>query len=240
MRTYAVLTGHTRGLGAAVLTELLADPGCLVLGLARTSAPPHPRLVQRIVDLTDPAAAAAALGDALAGVDWRDVDRALLVNNAGTLGPMAPVGRIDAPATVAAVSVDLTSAVLLTDAFLRATDASRAERRILQVSSGAARRAYSGWGVYCAAKAALDQFTRVLAEESPPRCRVASVAPGVIDTDMQREIRAADPADFPQRDRFVGLHRDGALVTPRDAAARLVGHLLGDTFGDEVVVDLRG
>jgi benzil reductase ((S)-benzoin forming) len=239
VRTVAVVTGHSRGLGAAIAAVLLDDPHTTVHGLARGAGPGHPRLVQHQVDLADPVAAAERLAGVLAQVPWRDIDRAVLVNNAGLLGPVAPVGTFDARRVAAAIDVDVTAAVLCTDVFLRATAGVDVDRRIAQVSSGAARTAYAGWAVYCAAKAALDQFTRVVALEAPPRCRIASVAPGVVDTDMQAEIRAADPAGFPAHDRFVTMARTGALVAPLDAARRFVRHLDSDAFGREPVLDLR-
>jgi NAD(P)-dependent dehydrogenase (short-subunit alcohol dehydrogenase family) len=238
-RTVAVVTGHSRGLGAAIAAVLLEDPHTEVHGLARGTGPAHPRLTQHQVDLADPVAAAAQLDGLLARVRWEHTGQALLVNNAGLLGPVAPAGTFDPSMVAAAIDVDVTAAVLCTDVFLRATAACGAERRIAQVSSGAARTAYAGWAVYCAAKAALDQFTRVVALEAPPRCRISSVAPGVIDTDMQAEIRAADPAGFPAHERFVTMARTGALVPSLDAARRFVRHLRSDAFGDQPVVDLR-
>jgi benzil reductase ((S)-benzoin forming) len=238
-RTLAVVTGHSRGLGAAIAAVFLDDPHTVVHGMSRGASPEHPRLVQHAIDLAEPVPAAAQFEALLAGVAWSDFDRAVLVNNAGLLGPVAPVGSLDAAHAAAAVQVDVTTAVLCTDVFLRATAGAHIERRIAQVSSGAARTAYAGWAVYCAAKAALDHFTRVVALEAPPRCRIASVAPGVIDTDMQAEIRAADPAGFPAHERFVTMARTGALVSPLDAARRFVRHLDSEAFGREPVIDLR-
>ena len=69
--------------------------------------------------------------------------------------------------------------------------------------------------------------------------RVASVAPGIIDTDMQRQLRAADPARFPERARFDEFHRSGALSTPAQAAARLLALLESVDYGSEPVTDAR-
>ena len=92
---------------------------------------------------------------------------------------------------------------------------------MLNISSGLGRRAMAGSALYCAAKAGMDHLSRSLAleEESVPNgARVVSLAPGVIDTDMQVQLRGADAAAFPERERFVQLQRCGLLDSPASIA----------------------
>ncbi|MBS1163944.1 MAG: short-chain dehydrogenase, partial [Burkholderiaceae bacterium] len=99
---------------------------------------------------------------------------------------------------------------------------------VLNISSGAGRRAIAGWAVYCAAKAGLDQLSRVMAEDEarrPNGAKVVSLAPGVIDTDMQGEIRSAEPTGFPDLPRFRELKASGQLASADDAAARVLAYL---------------
>ncbi len=113
------------------------------------------------------------------------------------------------------------------------------ERRILHVSSGAGRSAYPGWSVYCATKAALDMHARAVELDQDAQVKICSLAPGIIDTDMQAEIRASSLAQFPLRERFEQLKRDGALVSPQACAQGLVDYLLSPVFGEHAVADLR-
>ncbi|MGE5651882.1 MAG: SDR family NAD(P)-dependent oxidoreductase, partial [Bacillota bacterium] len=99
---------------------------------------------------------------------------------------------------------------------------------------------YPGWSVYCATKAALDHHARAVVLDKNDALRICSLAPGVIDTGMQAEIRASSLEQFPLRERFDALKRDGALTAPDDGAARLVDYLLSDSFGRDPVADLRG
>lgn len=238
----AIVTGHSRGLGAA-LAEALVARGIPVLGLARR---PHPDLGARYpgllaeigIDLADSAVlahwlAGGALGGFLAGCGG-----ALLINNAGTVAPVGLAGTLAPEAIADAVALNVAAPLMLTDALLAATPAA-AWRRILHVSSGAARSAYAGWSVYCATKAALDHHARAIAAEGQPDVAIASVAPGVVDTDMQAAIRATPPARFPSHDRFVALHVQGGLSRPADVARQLVDYLLGDGFGRSPTADLR-
>lgn len=253
---HVVLTGHSRGLGGALARCLLAQ-GAAVLGVARQGQPglataQASRLVEVPLDLADPAAvqawlATGALANWLAGASC-----ALLVNNAGTVQPMGPVGGghtgdrslvhagPDEPARALAraVALNVTTPLMLTDAFVAAT-AHCADRRVAHVSSGAARNPYAGWSTYCATKAALDMHARAAQLDAVPRLRVASVAPGVIDTDMQADIRSTTPADFPMQARFVSMKQDGMLSNAADVSARLVAYVLSDAFGADPTPDLR-
>jgi NAD(P)-dependent dehydrogenase (short-subunit alcohol dehydrogenase family) len=138
--------------------------------------------------------------------------------------------------------VGLEAPMLLTSAFLRATRAWAVDKRVLNVSSGAGRRAIAGWSAYCAAKAGLDHFSRVSALDEPQRpnpARIVSLAPGVIDTDMQAQLRSADPAGFPDKPRFEELKASGQLASPDAAARRVLAFLARPDFGTEPVADAR-
>jgi NAD(P)-dependent dehydrogenase (short-subunit alcohol dehydrogenase family) len=242
-RTGAVVTGHSRGLGAAIAARLL-ERGVSVLGIARRGNPSlataHPDLLREVaLDLGDSRAldvwlAGPELADAL-----RSCETALLINNAGTLQPMGPLPRQDSGAIAQAVTLNVASPLALSAAFVRATPEA-IDRRILHVSSGAGRTAYAGWAVYGASKAALDHHARGVAADAVPGVRICSLAPGVIATAMQAEIRASGLEDFPLRERFEAMHREGVLLAPDEVGTRVVTFLLGDSFGREPVADLRG
>jgi NAD(P)-dependent dehydrogenase (short-subunit alcohol dehydrogenase family) len=132
--------------------------------------------------------------------------------------------------------------MLLTGAFLRATAGWQAQRKVLNISSGLGRRAMASQGPYCAAKAGLDHFTRCVAleeEKQPNGARVCSLAPGVIDTDMQVQLRGADAQQFPDRGNFVGMKEKGMLTSPPEAAARVLAYLARADFGSNPVGDVR-
>jgi NAD(P)-dependent dehydrogenase (short-subunit alcohol dehydrogenase family) len=101
----------------------------------------------------------------------------------------------------------------------------------------------AGSASYGAAKAGMDHLARAVALEQaalPQGARVVSLAPGVIATDMQLQLRSADPALFPERARFVGLEQAGQLDTPDQAAARVLQFLDREDFGSNPVADVRG
>jgi NAD(P)-dependent dehydrogenase (short-subunit alcohol dehydrogenase family) len=100
----------------------------------------------------------------------------------------------------------------------------------------------AGQASYCASKAGMDHLTRAMALDEANRsngAKLVSLAPGVIDTDMQVHLRAGDPAGFPEKASFVGLKEKGQLTSASDAAARVLGYLARADFGANPVADVR-
>jgi benzil reductase ((S)-benzoin forming) len=237
----AVLTGHTKGLGAALAMCLLTRD-IPVLGLARSSSEQlrqrFPSLCrQSELNLGDTLALSAWLGTSELRDFLADCGTVLLINNAGMVQPVGALSRQDPLEVAAAVTLNVTAPLMLAAAVVAATAGK--QRRVLHISSGAASSAYSGWSIYCATKAALDHHARAVALDAEEGVRICSLAPGVIDTDMQAVIRATTEDRFPLRQRFVDLKREGQLVTPDDCAARVIAYLLSDEFGNKAVDDLR-
>lgn len=240
--TAAIVTGHTRGLGAVIATQLLAR-GVRVPGIARGRSPAPSEtggggLTQVQLDLADARALTSWLDGGELARFVGGARTALLVNNAGLLQPIGPLEAQSPDAVSHAVAVNTGAALALSAAFASATG-DVPDRRILHVSSGAGSNAYAGWSVYCATKAALDHHARAVALDGTPRLRIGSVAPGVIDTDMQAEIRATTEDLFPDRERFVSLKREGQLRSPDEAGRAVVELLLSEAFGRQAVTDLR-
>jgi benzil reductase ((S)-benzoin forming) len=237
----AIVTGHTKGLGTALAANLLAR-GVPVMGLARSGAPElsdaYPALFDEVeIDLADGAALDRFLREPTLA-DYLDGSGAvLLLNNAGVVSPVGPLDEQDPQAVMRAVALNVTAPMALSAAVVRASRG--AQRRILHISSGAGRSAYPGWSVYCATKAALDQHARAVALDGERGVRICSLAPGVIDTGMQAEIRATAEERFPMRQRFVDLKETGALIDADECAEQVVDYLLGAGFGDDVIADLR-
>jgi benzil reductase ((S)-benzoin forming) len=132
--------------------------------------------------------------------------------------------------------------VQLMAAFLAATSDWTVPRRILNISSGLGRRAMAGTALYCAAKAGMDHVSRSVALEEarkPHGARIVALAPGVIDTGMQSELRGGDPGQFPDRDNFQRLKDNAALSSPEHAARQVLAYLARPDFGVSVIADVR-
>jgi benzil reductase ((S)-benzoin forming) len=240
--TKAVVTGHSRGLGAAI-AEALLSRDIPVLALSRRGnvelAGRHGDALSEVaIDLADGAAVAEWAGSDALKRFLEGASSALLVNNAGVVEPIGPAGTLDAAGILRAVTLNVAAPIVLANAFLAATR-SVADRRILHISSGAGRSAVPGWSVYCATKAALDRHAQTIVADDLAGLRVESLAPGVIDTDMQAQIRATTPEQFVMRERFVALKENDGLTGPTECGRQAVAHLLGPGFGLDTLTDLR-
>jgi benzil reductase ((S)-benzoin forming) len=240
MNRLAVVTGASRGLGRA-MAEQLAAQGWQVLGLSRRADDALP-FEQWRIDLADAPAAATKLEAWLRSFDAQRFDETALIHNAALLVPPGAVDVADDADTSAALRVGVEAPVLMSAGFLRATRGWVGQRKLLFISSGLGRRAMAGAATYCATKAALDHFARALALDEalqPNGARVVSLAPGIIDTDMQVQLRSSDPARFSERERFAQFHRDGLLDSPAEAASKVLGYLGRADFGANPVADVR-
>ncbi len=230
------ISGASSGIGLALARAVPFE--ARLIDISRRGAPglEHVR-----ADLSEPEgwrAAAAAFEREIPGFRG---ERVIFIHNAGTLEPMGFAGQVDAEAYRRNVLLNSAAPQVLGDAFLRAAKDSECECHLIVISSGAARSVYAGWSSYGAGKAAVDQWVRTAGFEQRQqrsRCRIVAVAPGVVATPMQEQIRATPARDFPEVAKFVELHERGELRDPEDAA-RDIWTLLDRDLENGAVLDLR-
>ncbi len=228
------ISGASAGIGAA-LAEAVPYGDARVIDLSRRGGGPAEHFKADLSDPADWARVAQHFREELAGYDG---ERVVFIHNAGTITPIGPADRVDGEAYTRAVLLNSAAPQVLGRAFLQATAELTCERDLVMLSSGAAKTAYAGWSSYNAGKAAVEHWVRTVGAEQEGRCRVIAVAPGVVDTGMQTEIRETDEQDFPTVGRFHELKETGALSTPAEAAAG-IWSLLDRPLPNGSCVDLR-
>lgn len=227
-----IVTGVSRGLGAELARALLAK-GLVVLGVGRSSAAGLEGERYRFApcDLRDVAGIDAVLAPAFGALAGLAPSWACLVNNAATTEPFGITSRHDGATVMRSLAVNLGAPIALSGLFLRAFPDASIERRIVNVSSGAARSAIAGSGLYSEAKAGLEMLTRVLAAEAvDAKFHAVSLRPGVIDTDMQTRAREQSDDVLPSVAMFRKFHADRRLVAADVAAARIVDEVILGTL----------
>jgi NAD(P)-dependent dehydrogenase (short-subunit alcohol dehydrogenase family) len=219
----AIVTGVSRGLGEALAHALLVR-GYFVMGVGRASgarlAGPNYRFVE--FDLAEAERVGEILGEPFAQLAARRPEYVCLVNNAALGTPVGVIGTLDAKEISRSLAVNLAAPIALANLFCRVFVEDAYERRIINVSSGAAGNAMPGVSNYCVAKAGLEMLTRSLAAEQPDgRFRAITVRPGVIDTGMQEFMRSQPKEVLPGVALFAGFYQGGQLVPP-DTTARVI------------------
>lgn len=226
-----VITGASRGLGAG-MARFYLDRGHK-LGLCSRSVPPpalaaidNPNLYyQSNVNVSDP----EAIEDFTNQVLQRfgpNID--LWINNAGILGPIQPIRKYQPQDFEANLQINLMGVFHGTQAYIRhlyqRDNKNSTSATLVNISSGAAVKGYAGWSAYCASKAGVDRLTEcVLLEEQSQLSffRAYSIAPGIVDTDMQAQIRSTSKENFPMLDKFLDVKEKNAFNTPPYVASKI-------------------
>lgn len=236
-----IVTGSSKGIGKALVQQLLEDPNSQVIGVARSQGQlPHPRFKGLAIDLSN-------FQEILDHIDLmfpiNDFEKVVLVNNAGWIGEIEHLGEMSSESIYKVFVLNTIAPTVLMNAFIKKyTGLKAAERLIINISSGAAKKAIDGWACYSSSKAAINMLSEAAALESEldkTGIRVFSVAPGVVDTAMQADIRSADIKAFSLLEKFVGLKENQQLSTPEYSASKLVELISDPAKFKDVLQDVR-
>ena len=215
----AIITGGSKGLGAALVAQC-REEGYRVRELSRSGDSAETIKI----DLSKPESLLPIVEPAFADLAAQSWDEVLFFNNAGLVNPVGTVQSKPVEDILANINVNFTGAILLIRAFVGAFQDAACKKTLVNISSGAALRGMYGWSLYCGAKAGIENFVRSIAVEQNEQTQpihALNIGPGIIDTGMQEDIRAASVEDFPALDTFVGFKESGALRSPEVVAAAI-------------------
>ncbi len=238
---YFIITGSSKGIGAGIAKELLQQ-GNTVIGISRSGNKELPNLIQHSIDLSNTETLEATFTEILKAIDFEKATGVFLINNAGLLAPMKPVQKATGRDITKHISVNVIAPMILSSTFIRELSELNIRKRILNISSGAGKNPYFGWSAYCTSKAGIDMFSRTVSveqKEAKNPVEVISFAPGVVDTEMQSEIRSTDEEDFINLPRFKEMHETGVLQDSDTVGKFIADYLQSDRFEDGGVVDIR-
>lgn len=232
----AIITGHSSGIGEALSAQLLAQ-GAKLCAISRRNNPTlttqyGAQLQEISLDLSDSNVLQHFLQQEYF-IHFCQNQTLWLFNCAGTQQPAHLLGAQGAHNIAQAIALNISAPLMLADACAHWAKA----LNIVHISSGAAHKTYAGWSIYGASKAALDHHARIIAAEGQSHIQALSIAPGVVDTAMQNEIRANKT--FPNRERFLALKQDGKLQSAEETANALLKYCQSKDFGSQAVIDIR-
>lgn len=220
---------------------LLQQADCEVIGISRTKVVrDNPNYKHLEIDLGQIEELIKKVGEIFPSKEYGKV---VLVNNAGWIGEIDHFGELADQSIKKIFDINTIAPAILMNAFIRSYgDLTNTERIVVNISSGAAKKSVDGWSGYSASKAALDMLTKTAqleAEIDNSGIRFFAVAPGVVDTAMQSDIRSASEKSFSSLGKFKKLKENNQLSSPFHAAEKLLSLILHPDKFSDVLQDVR-
>ncbi len=244
---HILVTGTSRGFGQQIALKLADEQTHLYLVARSTSRSTRKAIRQKggnatefQRDLTDYEQLENLVSVVFSSFDPEDADFIGLVNNAGTLNPIGPLGKYEAEAYQKNLEINFVAPAVLTHMFVQKVQDLQTQKRVVFVSSGASQKPYEGWSHYCSTKAGIDMLMKTACKEQQKMShpvKMIGFNPGRIETDMQELIRMQSEEDFPAVQDFIDAKTDGRTGSAEELAEVLAELVTAEEFPTGQVVN---
>lgn len=234
-----IITGASKGIGKGLAEKALKE-GANVWGINRTHSIEHNNYRALTYDLADIPNLLKEASQFFSKAT--DYEKIVLINNAGTLGDIGHLGNIENDSIPQLFDLNVSAPLLLMNQFMKDFKDFKGEKIIINISSGAGKNAVDGWSGYCASKAALDMASKVAAKEAEMDGTgfiIKAIAPGVVDTEMQTQIRSTDKKSFSGVDKFKNLKAENQLSGEEEVAGKYFYFIDNLEKYSDVILDVR-
>jgi benzil reductase ((S)-benzoin forming) len=220
-----IITGGSKGLGYEIAEVFIKD-GWKVVELSRTGTSKY----TINIDLANIDKVHIKAEEIFCETILGNPEEVVLVNNACTIVPITKVSAISKDDILNSINVNITAAAIIISQYIKAFRNTRIQKSIVNISSGAAKKGYPGWSLYCIGKAAIENLINSIFEEEKYEnepFRVFNFDPYIMNTDMQKVIRESSIDKFPIVDRYVNYSSEGKLIQP-NRIARILSKIIND------------
>lgn len=242
---YYIITGTSKGLGEAIARNLLEDDHHLFC----ISRKKNNQLIEKayskdvelnyyIQDLQDHNGLQYTFKEILNKIDVNKAKSITLINNAAMIHPIKRIEGCTFKEIDEHLAVNIGAPMMLTSMFINYTKKVDVIKRIINITSGAANKPFYGWSSYCSGKAALDMFTKCVAEEQKNLVNpvhILGFSPGIMDTTMQQQIRNVDEENFIRVEEFKNFKEQDQLRTPEFVAKQLIVLMQQDVVSGSII-----
>lgn len=241
MKKIIIITGGNKGLGLGLANEY-HKKGYRVISIARSKKEKLYTVEQYQCDLSKTDTIENVIKEIFSHLDQSTTTDLTLINNAGNLGTVNTLDNLSPSDISYTIQVNLIAPLVLNSQFIKLSEGWDCKKQIFNISSGAAVNAYESWAMYCSSKAGVDMMTKVLSKEqkeSNNGVSIASIYPGVIDTDMQAEARNTPKENFKSVQRFIDFYEHGDLTTPKEVAEKIYQLDISGELKNGRILDIR-
>jgi len=241
MKQYFFITGVSRGIGKSLATKALENPKNKVYGFSRN----NPEIFDNNFEWyhTDLSDTNTLLNFEFPEISNLNLSKIILINNAAIIGDINFSGKKEPNKIIKTYTTNIIATSILINNFMKKFCHCNCQKLIINISSGAGRHPIASWSDYCATKSAMDMLSETINEElsfgSCSNTKIFSIAPGIVDTDMQKDIRKSNKERFPYYETFVEYKNTGALWSPDFVAEKFFDIIENTEKYTEVILDIR-
>lgn len=219
IKTY-IITGSNRGLGEAFVEVLMKRKNCFVISISRSITKKQQNYSSQNFYFLEADLSDNFLPEKLKVI--KNIVRGkevCFINNASIINPILKIEDIGIDSFDKTILVNIKSTIIITKYLL--LHFNNLKLSFLNITSGAANRAISNWSLYCSSKAFVQMFFKV-AEIEYKQHNFFNIDPGVMDTEMQSNIRESN---FPDVSSFQNLKKEEKLKSPKDVALDIINNI---------------
>lgn len=241
MEKILIITGGNKGIGAGI-AEVYHKYGYHIISISRSHIKKLYTTEQYHTDLSNPTNCESILEEVFSHLSKEEATSITLVNNAGHIGHVGPIETLKGADFAYTIGVNLVAPLTLTSKFIELTKNWTCTKNIYNISSGAAVNPYESWSSYCTSKAGLDMMTRVVAKEQKDcenGANIVSIYPGIVDTEMQEEVRNTPKDKFKSIQRFIDFYEKGELASPQEVAEKIYALQEKHILKNGRIIDVR-
>ena len=235
-----IITGGSKGIGKAIAKKY-ASKNYKVYSLSRSTVKLE-NITQISVDLSNLKETESSFKMLLTEFNIEQVSSITLINNAGRIGKISSLENLKTEDIAKTIQLNTITPLVLSSLFISILEKTNCKKQIINISSGAAKTPYQGWSVYCTSKAGIDMMTKTIANEQiaiKNSVKCVSIYPGVVDTNMQTDIRNTQEKDFNSLQRFKDLKENNELYSAEFVAEKIYTIDTKNQLKSGDIVDLR-
>jgi benzil reductase ((S)-benzoin forming) len=235
-----IITGGSKGIGKAIAKKY-ASKNYKVYSLSRSTVDLE-NITQISVDLSNLKETESSFKMLLTEFNIEQVSSITLINNAGRIGKISSLENLKTEDIAKTIQLNTITPLVLSSLFISILEKTNCKKQIINISSGAAKTPYQGWSVYCTSKAGIDMMTKTIANEQiaiKNSVKCVSIYPGVVDTNMQTDIRNTQEKDFSSLQRFKDLKENNELYSAEFVAEKIYTIDTKNQLKSGDIVDLR-